>query len=62
MTESAFPHENENPTNGLSKHELGALMIAQGLVAKYNLKSPEDQKTIARLSYELSAEILYQFK
>lgn len=46
---------------GFTKHELGAFMIAQGLVAKHNLKSPEDQTIIAQLSKQLSAEILNQF-
>lgn len=46
---------------GFTKHEIGALMIAQGLVSKYNLKTPEDQKIIAQLSHELAAEILNQF-
>jgi hypothetical protein len=66
LTLNAFPVFNEKGEcyvngAGLTKHEIGALMIAQGLVAKYNLSSPPDQKVIAQLSYELSAEILNQF-
>jgi hypothetical protein len=66
LTSPAFPvvetDTDQSVSIGLTKHELGALMIAQGLVAKYNLKSPEDQQIIAQLSYELSATILEQFK
>lgn len=66
LTELAFPliesnHPNEAVNTGFTKHEYAALIIAQGLVSKYNLKTPEDQGIIAKLSYELSAEILNQF-
>ena len=43
---------------GFTKHEKAALMIAQGLVSKYNMSSPSDQETIAKLSLELAEEIL----
>lgn len=43
---------------GFTKLELAALMIAQGLVTKYNLKEPSDQNIIARLSVELATEVL----
>lgn len=69
LTACAYPCIQSNHSGiidtvdpGFTKHEKGALMIASGLVAKYNLKSPEDQKTIAQLSYELSAEVLNMFK
>lgn len=56
----AFPiHEEEF---GLTKHEYAAILIAQGLVTKYNLKEPGDQKIVAQMAYELSAEVLNQFK
>lgn len=45
---------------GFTKLELGALMIAQGLVAKYNLKAPEDQGIIAQLSVQLATEVLFE--
>lgn len=65
--ETAYPVPAEDGTfplgcEGFTKHEKGAFMIAQGLVSKYNIKTPEDQQIIAQLSYELSAEILKQFK
>ena len=53
MTEEAW---REN--SGFTKLELASLMIAQRLVSKYNLKTPEDQKTIADLSVELATEVL----
>jgi len=43
---------------GFTKLELGSLMMAQGLVSKYNLSSPSDQSVIAKLSVELATEIL----
>jgi hypothetical protein len=66
-TDNAYPvftsggecYEN---SAGLTKHQLGAFMIAQGLVSKYSLNSPSDQKIIAQLSYELAAEVLAQFQ
>jgi hypothetical protein len=44
--------------DGFTKLEYASLMIAQGLVAKYNLKEPADQRIIALLSVELATEIL----
>lgn len=43
---------------GFTKLEKASLMIAQGLVSKYNLSRPEDQQTIAQLSVELATEVL----
>ena len=48
----------DNASVGFTKHEKAALMIAQGLVSKYNMTSPSDQETIAKLSLELAEEIL----
>lgn len=67
LTDLAFPLIEENGTKqsvstGFTKHEYAAILIAQGLVAKYNLKTPEDQNIIAQLSYELAGEVLGQFK
>ena len=67
LTDLAFPLiEPHGPIGsmslGFTKHEYAAILIAQGLVAKYNLKTPEDQKTIAQLAYELAGEVLGQFK
>lgn len=67
LTDLAFPLVEprgnvDSISIGFTKHEYAAILIAQGLVAKYNLKTPEDQKIIAQLAYELSAEILEQFK
>jgi hypothetical protein len=63
LTNTAFPvftqkGECHPDSAGFTKHELGTFMIAQGLVSKYNLKTPEDLKIIAHLSRELAAEIL----
>lgn len=62
--EWAFPITDNSQLGkyGFTKHELGAFMIAQGLVGKYNMKEPEDQVIIAQMSYELADEILKQFK
>lgn len=63
--ESAFPvlvPDGDTKQPGLTKHEIGAFMIAQGLVSNYTLKTPEDQGIIAQLSYELAAEIINRFK
>lgn len=56
-----------NPTNpdtdaegGLTKVEYFAAMAMQGLLTKYNLSNPEDQKTITKLSVELSNELIIQ--
>lgn len=67
LTDLAFPLiEPKEPIGsmslGFTKHEIGAFLIAQGLVSKYNLKTPEDQTTIAQMSKELAAEILKQFE
>jgi hypothetical protein len=65
LKKEAFPcsiPSNDDYRPGLSKHEYAAIMIAQGLVAKYNLKEPSDEKIIAKMAYELSAEVLNQFK
>ncbi len=67
LTALAFPfiepsnHENGSISTGFTKHEIGAFIIAQGLVSKYKLKTPADQIIIAQLSKELAAEILNQF-
>lgn len=50
--------ETKTKDNGFTKLELASLMIAQGLVTKYNLKEPSDQNIIARLSVELATEVL----
>lgn len=64
--QSAFPLElDQEPglqNSGFTKHELGAFMIAQGLVTKYNPKNPEDQDMIAKVSYQIAEAILYLFK
>lgn len=47
------------PDNGgFTKLEKAALIIAQGLVAKYNMKEPGDQKIIAQMSVELATEVI----
>lgn len=43
---------------GLSKIERASLMIAQGLVSKYNLSTQQDQAIIAQLPVELATEVL----
>ena len=35
-----------------------AALAMQGLVSKYNLNTPEDQKTISQLSVELAGELI----
>ena len=67
LTESAFPGEESGAPRtsfspGFTKHEIGAFLIAQGLVSKYNLKTPEDQTIIAQLSKEMAGEVLKQFE
>lgn len=49
-TDSRYP--------GFNKLEKASLIIAQGLVSKYNLSSPADQKIIAQLAVELATEVL----
>jgi hypothetical protein len=43
---------------GFTKLERASIMIAQGLVAKYNLKDPSDQDIIAALSVQLATTII----
>ena len=43
---------------GLSKREYFASMAMQGLITKYNLKTPEDQQIIAQLSIELADSLI----
>ena len=57
VKQSDFSMDTEVYT-GFTKHEKAAMMIAQGLVSKYNMSSPSDQETIAKLSLELAEEIL----
>lgn len=45
---------------GFTKQEKAALIMAAALVGRYNLKSPEDQETIAQLSNELAIAVLEQ--
>lgn len=43
---------------GFTKLEKAALIIASGLLSKYNLRTSEDQQIIAQLSVELATAIL----
>jgi hypothetical protein len=66
LTECAFPAQDTPAPNssfspGFTKHEYAAIIIAQGLVSKYNITKPEDQAIIAQLAKELAGEILNQF-
>lgn len=58
----AFAIPDGYVNDGLTKREMGALMIAQGLVGKYTIKSPEDQITIARMSIELTETIFSELE
>lgn len=51
-------YEDAENHYGLTKLEMASLMIAQGLVTKYNLKDPSDQDIIAKLSVQLATEVL----
>jgi hypothetical protein len=71
LKEHAFPamidirrrEDQEYETiGGFSKHEYAAIMIAQGLAAKFDLEQSGNMKNVARMSYELAAEVLNQFK
>jgi hypothetical protein len=44
----------DNQYKGLTKREYFATMAMQGLLAKYNLKTPEDQEIIAKISIQLA--------
>lgn len=47
---------------GLTKREYFAAMAIQGLLTKYSLSNPGDQEIVAKLSVELSDELLKQLE
>ena len=47
-------------TSGLTKREHFAVMALQGLVSKYTMNDPEDQKTICKMAVELSDSLIKQ--
>lgn len=51
-------YEDADYHYGLTKLETASLMIAQGIVSKYNMNDPEDQDIIAKLSVQLGARVL----
>lgn len=55
---SAVAHSTHSKQSGFTKIERASLIIAQGLVSKYNLKDPGDQLIIAQISVELATEVL----
>lgn len=46
--------------NGMNKRFYAACAALQGLLSKYNLKEPEDQKIICKMAYELADELIKQ--
>jgi len=44
----------------LTKREQFAIMAMQGLLTKYKLDSPEDQKTIAQMSIDLADTLIQE--
>lgn len=63
LHQNAYPLVNSSEgifQAGYTKLEMAALLIASGLVAKYNMKEPDDQKIIAKMSCQLATEILYE--
>ena len=58
--EPAFPSRpDDNVADlGLSKREYFIAMAFQGLLTKYNLKTPEDQEIVAKLSIELADTLI----
>lgn len=47
-----------NITEGMTLRDYFAAKALNGILAKYNLKSPEDQETVCKLSWELADEML----
>jgi hypothetical protein len=50
-----------NEISGLTKHQYIAIAVLQGLVSKYTMNTPEDQKTLSKLSMEIADTFIEEY-
>ena len=60
LSDAAFQKTDDDPRQDGFKREHFAGLALQGLLARYSLNTPEDQKTITKMAVELSDELLKQ--